>query len=92
MKLYAPVIRGITGPVRSEIIVDRRATTASLGDRAQIPYAVADQATATLTVRDASEYRREAHAIPRDQWKFNAEATGVEYAAGFEPGPIYEVV
>ena len=53
MKLYAPVIRGMTGPVRSEIIVDRNATTtASLGDRAQIPYAVADQATATLTVRD----------------------------------------
>ena len=30
MKLYAPVIKGITGPVRSEIMVDRRATTASL--------------------------------------------------------------
>ena len=26
MKLYAPVIRGITGPVRAEIIVDQRAT------------------------------------------------------------------
>ena len=52
MKLYAPVIRGITGPVRAEIIVDKRETTASLADRKQIPYSVADQASATMTVRD----------------------------------------
>src|SRR5579864_8987778 len=52
IKLYAPSIHGITGPVRAEIMVDRRATTASLGDRAQIPYAVADAASATLTVRN----------------------------------------
>jgi hypothetical protein len=90
MKLYAPVIRGITGPVRSEIIVDRRATSASLGDRAQIPYAVADQASATLTVRDGVNTARTT--IARDQWKFTADATGVEYGAGFEPGKIYEVV
>src|ERR1700722_17807858 len=58
MKLYAPVIRGITGPVRSEIIVDHRATSASLADRAQIPYAVADEASATLTVRDQPNGKR----------------------------------
>ena len=52
MKLYAPVIRGITGPVRAEIMVDRRATTASLADRKQIPYSVADQDSATLTIRN----------------------------------------
>ena len=80
MKLYAPVIRGITGPVRSEIMVDRRATSASLADRAQIPYAVADQASATLTVRDGVNTARTT--IARDQWKFDAEATGVEYRRG----------
>ncbi len=90
MKLYAPEIRGITGPVRSEIIVDRRATSASLADRAQIPYAVADQASATMTVRDGVNTARTT--IARDRWKFNADATGVEYAAGFDPGRIYEVV
>ncbi len=90
MKLYAPIIQGLTGPVRSEIIVDRRSTTASLGDRAQIPYAVADQATATLTVRDHPTEKP--MLIPRDQWKFNADATGIEYAAGFDPGRVYEVV
>lgn len=90
MKLYAPVIQGITGPVRSEILVDRRVTSASLGDRAQIPYAVADQASATLTVRDGVNTARTT--IARDQWKFSEDATHVEYPAGFEPGRIYEVV
>jgi hypothetical protein len=89
MKLYAPVIQGITGSVRSEIIVDRASTSASLGDRAQIPYAVADQSTATLTVRDKPTGMRTT--IPRDRWKFNA-ATGIDFEAGFEPGRIYEVV
>src|SRR6185437_15384715 len=90
MKLYAPVLRGITGPVRAEIMVDHRATTATLADRKQIPYAVADQASATLTVRDHATGA--ATAIPRDQWMFNASATGIEYPAGFEPGRIYDVV
>ncbi|MEO8050189.1 MAG: alpha/beta hydrolase domain-containing protein [Acidobacteriota bacterium] len=90
MKLYAPVIRGITGPVRAEIIVDKRATTASLADRKQIPYAVADQASAILTVRDHPTAA--GVVIPRTQWKFNTSATGIEYAAGFEPGRIYDVV
>ena len=90
LKLYAPVIKGVTGPVRSEITVDKRQTAASLGDRAQVPYAVADQASATLTVRDRVNSARTT--IPHDQWKFNADATGVEYAAGFEPGRVYEVI
>jgi hypothetical protein len=88
LKLYAPVIKGITGVVRSEITVDRAATSESLGDRAQIPYAVADPGSATLTVRDAPNGPRTT--IARDQWKFNADLTHVEYS--FEPGRIYEVV
>src|SRR5580700_2177280 len=37
LKLYAPMIQGLTGLVRSEIVVDKRATSASLGDRVMIP-------------------------------------------------------
>jgi hypothetical protein len=88
MKLYAPVIRGITGPVRAEIIVDKRETTASLADRKQIPYSVADQASATLTVRDhptgpVTRYRA-----------ISGNSTPMPQAnpAGFEPGRIYDVV
>ena len=57
-----------------------QAQTLTLADRAQIPYAVADQASATMTVRDGVNTARST--IARDQWKFNADATGVEYAAG----------
>lgn len=90
LRLNAPVIQGLTGLVRSEVVVDRRATSASLGDRAQIPYAVADPDSATLTVRDRANSPRTT--IPRDQWKFSADGGQVEYAAGFEPGRLYEVV
>jgi hypothetical protein len=90
LKLYAPVIKGSTGLVRSEIVVNQKATSASLGDRAQIPYAVADASTATLTVRDHVNSPRTT--IARDKWKFSADGAHVEYGDGFEPGKIYEVV
>ncbi len=90
LKLYAPVIKGITGVVRSEITVDKVATSESLGDRTQVPYAVADADSATLTVRDGVNGKRTS--IARDQWKFSADLTHVEYAAGFQPARIYEVV
>ena len=90
MKLYAPVIRGLTGPVRSDINVDRKTTSASLGDRAQIGYVVADPASATLTVRNHIDAPRTT--IARDRWDFAADGAHVEYPAGFEPGRYYEVV
>lgn len=90
LKLYAPVLRGITGLVRSEIIVDQRATSESLGDRSQIPYAVADPDSATMTVRDGVNGKRTT--IARGQWKFSSDMTHVEYPEGFAPARIYEVV
>src|SRR5277367_1051464 len=90
MRLYAPVIKGITGPVRSQIVTEKRATSVSLGDRVQVPYAVADLNGGTLTVRDDIDAPRTV--IPREQWHFSADGTHVEYAAGFDPGRIYDVV
>ncbi len=90
LKLYAPVIKGITGLVRSEIIVDKPATSESLGDRAQIPYAVADPERATMTVRDG--VNGTPVAIARDKWKFSGDMTHVEFPSGFEPARIYEVI
>jgi hypothetical protein len=90
LKLYAPVIKGVTGVVRSEITVDKRGTSESLGDRNMSPYAMADPDSATLTVRDGVNGKRTT--IARDQWKLSADLTHVEYAAGFEPARIYEVV
>ncbi len=90
MHLYAPVIKGMTGLVRSEIDVDKKTTTMSLGDRNQVPYAVADPASATLTVRDHIDSPRTT--IPRTQWNFTADGGHIEFPAGFEPGRYYEVV
>jgi len=90
MHLYAPVIKGLTGLVRSEIEVDKKATSASLGDRNQVPYLVADPASATMTVRDHIDAPRTT--IPHAQWSFTADGGHVEYPAGFEPGRYYEVV
>jgi len=90
MHLYAPVIKGITGPVRSQIVTQKRTTSVSLGDRTQVPYAVGDMNGGTLTVRDDIDAPRTT--IPRDQWHFSADGTHIEYAAGFDPGRIYDVV
>jgi Alpha/beta hydrolase domain len=90
MHLYAPAIKGITGPVRSQIVIEKRATSVSLGDRTQVPYAVADTNGGTLTVRDDIDAPRTV--IPREQWHFSADGTHCEYTAGFDPGRIYEVV
>jgi alpha/beta hydrolase family protein len=90
LHLYAPAIKGITGPVRSQIVAQKRTTSVSLGDRVQVPYAVADLNGGTLTVRDDIDAPRTV--IARDQWHFSADGTHVEYAAGFDPGRIYEVI
>ena len=90
MKLYAPVIKGLTGLVRAEIEVSKKATSSSLGDRVQTPYVVADPATATMTVRNHIDAPRTT--IPRSEWSFAADGGHVDYPAGFEPGRYYEVV
>jgi hypothetical protein len=90
IKLYAPVLNGVTGPARAEIIVGRKSTSESLGDRNMIPFAVADLAGGTMTVRDSPDGPRTT--IPRTQWRFSADGKKAEFDAGYEPGRIYEVV
>jgi hypothetical protein len=83
-KVYAPVVRNVTGPVRIEILTNQKSTSDAL------PYPVADPASGSLTVRD-SPYGPRA-TIPRTQWRFSADHSHVDYPAGFEPGRIYEFV
>ncbi len=91
LKLYAPVVKGLTGLVRAEIIVDHPATKQSLGDRNQVAYPVVnpDDAALTLTVRDHPESAR--RPVPRDQWHIEG-GTHVVMPAGFTPGKLYELV
>ena len=88
--LDVPVIRGITGPVRSQIQVDKMTTTSSLADRGLAAYVVADPASGRMTVRDGFDGARKP--VPNADWHFTADGKSVEYPKGFEPGRIYEVV
>ncbi len=92
MRLYAPAARGIKGVVRADFVLTEKVTAHLLSDREHIPYRVADpdDPQAALTVHDKIESPR--RTIPRGQWKFSADRTSVEMAAGFEPHKIYEVV
>jgi hypothetical protein len=82
VKLYAPVLSGVTGRVRTEILVNQKATSQAL------PYPVAPVASGSLTVRDKATGPQ--IGIPADQWKLNGDR--IEFAAGFEPGRIYDFV
>jgi hypothetical protein len=94
VRVYAPTAtdngKPIVGIVRSEVIVSRVATDASLADRDHIAYPVAnlDDPTNTLTVRDSIEGPR--RFIPKSEWKL--DKTRVYLTSGFQPGKIYEVV
>ena len=104
VRVYAPVAtengKAITGVVRSEVIVAKKAFDASLADRDHAAYQVVDQndPTNTLTVRDTIEGPR--RLIPHTEWQFArfadgaavADSTRVYLKTGFEPGKIYEVV
>jgi len=94
MTLDAPTIEA-EGPISCEIVVDEPITVHSLGSRYHRPYEVAAgcAADAELSVRsrpyDAPE------PVARCAWSFTQLEDGrpaVEYAAGFEPGLIYNLV
>jgi len=91
MRLYAPVAKGVTGLVRSEIIVDHPETRQSLGDRNQLAYPASnpDDPSLTLTVRDHAGSPRQA--VPRAAWRIE-NGTHIVMPAGFQPGRIYELV
>jgi hypothetical protein len=105
MRLFAPVAKvngqTITGPVRSQWIVDTPVKTYSLGDRnTHIPYPVAnpDDPANQLTVQDHPDSPQ--RTIPRSEWRFAREENGkvvpdngrVYLSTGYTPGKIYEVV
>ena len=82
VKLYAPVLSGVTGKVRTEILVNQKATTEAL------PYEPAAVPSGSLTMRTKADGQR--IGIPNDQWKLNGGR--LEFAAGFEPGKLYDFV
>lgn len=90
LRLYGPAAKGVKGLVRSEIVVDARTNTASLGDRNHVPYAVVnpEDPALRLTVRDGAMGKKTA--LPRKSWRIDGD--NVVLDSGFEPGRVYELV
>jgi hypothetical protein len=95
MHLYAPIAMQngatITGLVRSEWTGDAQTDVISLGDRAQIGYAVADAASPQNQLFVRETVAGERTLVPRDTWTFTTDSN-VAVKGGFTPGRIYEVV
>jgi hypothetical protein len=91
LRLSTPIAANTRGLVRGQFIPDRKVTTFIVSDRNHIPYGAIDtnERTATLTVRDRPESAP--RVIPRSEWRFE-DRSHVEYAKGFDPGKIYEVI
>lgn len=89
LRLYTPIIKGITGNVRSNFVLTRAENSVLLSDREHIAYPVVNAADATLTVRTHADAAPTV--IPREKWRF-PDATHVALDGGFEPGKIYEVI
>lgn len=94
VRVYAPIAtdngKPLIGIVRSEVIVSRVTSDASLADRDHIAYTVAnpEDPTNTLSVRDSIEGAR--RFIPKSEWRL--DKVRVFLTGGFQPGKIYEVV
>ena len=95
MRMEMPIAtengRKITGLVRGNFILNERANTASVADRAHKAYPVLDPngAEHVMTVRD--DPTAKGQMIPRSRWHFVDGGT-VALDGGFEPGRIYDVV
>jgi len=96
LRLYAPIVRGITGRVRADFIVAEKTLDHPLGHVISgtiggTGYPVADirAKDAVLTERDAPLAQRKTIAAKR--WRFTDDHT-IHFDDGFVPGRIYEVI
>src|SRR3954451_5337329 len=95
MRMEMPIAtdngKRITGIVRGNFILNERAATASVADRAHKAYLALDPNSGenVMTVRD--DPTAKGQVIPHTRWRFVDEGT-VALDGGFEPGRIYDVV
>ena len=91
LRLYAPEAKGVRGLVRTEFVVNARATRHSVAEAGHRPYRILnpDDAGLKLTVRDRAEGERQP--LPRGAWHVESGDT-IVLEQGFEPGRLYELV
>ena len=100
LRLHAPEARGIKGLVRSDFLVSKKRTFQPLGHVIAgriggTEYPVADPKAPQTILTERGRPLEARKPIPRDQWRFierDGRMTGIEYANGFEPGRIYELI
>lgn len=69
MRLYPPIARGVSGLVRSEYTAPAGTTAIPLGDAGHVPYAVADPASVSVSVRYELDGPRTP--LPEREWKLD---------------------
>jgi hypothetical protein len=87
LRLYPPRARGIEAIIRSEFVPRAKVNFMNLGDRNMQAYPA--DGPVKLTIRDTRDGRRQELT---SGWQLNADRTGLELAAGFQPYQIYEAI
>jgi hypothetical protein len=90
VRLDAPVVKGLKGPVRAEFIPNRAEKVMPLGDRNHQAYPPVAGEPITLTRRNEPEGKPEQ--IPPASWRLSPDGQSIQMDAGFKPGIIYEAV
>ena len=104
LRLEVPILKNkdgspLTGPVRTDWVIEQSVSTLSLGHRTMKPYPVAafDSPLNLLTYRNAIDGYKTV--VPRSQWSFSVMKNGasikdsfhITLKEGFKPGYIYEL-
>jgi hypothetical protein len=86
LALSAPVLKGVTGPVREEVVFDNTTSPA----RAILTWPVADPASLTVTVRAAwADPRQRPSGL--SAWLVDPTTIEITRPDGFDAGALYEV-
>ena len=85
LALRVPVLAGVTGPVRDEVVFDHLRSPATTA----LPWPVADAGTIRVTVRSGWEKPRQS---PADlSWHLQGDKLEITRPQGFDAGAIYEI-
>lgn len=90
LRLDAPIVKGLKGPVRAEFIPNRVEKVMPLGDRNHLAYPPVAGEPITLTRRSEPEGKPEE--IPQSQWRLSPDGQSIMMDSGFKAGVIYEAV
>ncbi|HNY42010.1 MAG TPA: alpha/beta hydrolase domain-containing protein [Bryobacteraceae bacterium] len=90
LRLDAPRVQGVTGPVRAEFVPNAPAAVMPLADRNHQAYPPVQGTHITLTQRTEPEGKPTP--IAQAQWSVSPDGQSIAMASGFKPGIIYEAV